>query len=99
MNFGEFAGRGAKEQDPSDIGLSDHSVSWVNFDGTPAADDDDATVRRDQFQIIGKVDVRQHLENEVDTTAIRPRPDGVQVAGGLVIESGVHSLTGEQVSS
>ena len=54
-----------RETHAEDGRVPDHRQAWVNLHGPTAADDYDPAVLRQHAQVFGKINVRQHLQNDV----------------------------------
>ena len=66
MNRAQFVRRGVHEGHAADVGVAAHRVARIDFNRPAAADDDHAAVLRQHAQILSQIDVRGHLQDQID---------------------------------
>src|SRR5713101_8126049 len=69
-----------------------HQIARSDGDVAAAADHHDTALQSKELEIAAKIDVGEHLENDVDPTATAGFQDFVVIAGLAVIEGLVRSL-------
>ena len=90
---------GVKEDDPHHGGVPAHGVARIDLDGAAVSDHHDPAELRDHGQILGEVDVRQHLQDHIRALAVRHVRETFEVIGGGVVEDEVGSLLLDELSS
>ena len=82
---------------PEDRRVAPHRLARVDLDASAVADDDDAAVFGEQAEIAIEVDVRGHLEDEVDAAAAGRAHDLVGVVRRAVIDDDVGAVLADRL--
>src|SRR5262245_35786174 len=95
MNFDEVGVGCCKERHTKNGGLAAHGITWIDFDCAAIPDDDDAAAPRSQHrEIFSKIDVRQHLRNEVYAATAGNFHDFFFICRGAVVHNVMCALLG-----
>src|SRR4051812_35030522 len=86
MDGAELGGSGVEKHQSKNRGFASHRVARVDFNFAAAADDYDAAIRRDGFEVFAEVDVGKHFENHVGSAALGEFPKFSEVVGRAVIQ-------------
>ena len=70
MNPGEINGGEVEQHHAEDRRFAPHHAARVDFDASAIADQHDAATPREQRDVLVQVDVRVHLEDDVDTASV-----------------------------
>ena len=84
---------------PDDGGVAPECLARIDFDASARADDDDPAVAREDAEVLVQIDVRGHLEDEVDTASVGCAHDGVEIVGVAVVDGEVHALFAQQLQA
>ena len=96
MDGGQLFGRGIGEHDAADIGFARHGVARIDLDGAAAADDGDASARREEGEVVAEVEIGEHLEDDIDAASAGGFADLVEVAEVVVIEDGIGAVFAQE---
>lgn len=86
------------ERDAVDLAVAEHEVARVDLDVASVADDDDATEGSQHGDVLLKVDVGQHLQDDVDAPASCQLFELLQVVRALVVQGVVRSVVQHELA-